>query len=374
MNILYIANARIPTEKAHGVQIMKACEAFVRAGNELELLIPNRKNPIQEDPFSYYNIKTTFPIKKLFTFDTIGWGSFGYIFQSVLFGLFAQFHIWNYRELDIVYGRDEIVLSVIGLLTNKKIFWESHDGSWNKWARYLVRRAAGVVVVTSGAIDFYTEHGVPRGRLLAVSNGIDLEDFAYPESKEEARRRLHLPLDKNIALYIGRLDGWKGAETLLKASELLPDFIRVVVIGGEKEQIDGLFINYPKVIFLGYRPYAELSNNQAAADVLIVPNTGKNEISMRFTSPLKLIAHMASHRPLVVSDLPTTRWIADGAAFFVSPDDPNALARGIQYVFSNPHHADGLVKIAEERVKVFSWSKRAGRILDFLMGKNYGLD
>ena len=28
MNILYLANVRLPTEKAHGAQIMKMCEAF----------------------------------------------------------------------------------------------------------------------------------------------------------------------------------------------------------------------------------------------------------------------------------------------------------------------------------------------------------
>lgn len=28
MKLLYIANIRIPTEKAHGIQIMKMCEAF----------------------------------------------------------------------------------------------------------------------------------------------------------------------------------------------------------------------------------------------------------------------------------------------------------------------------------------------------------
>ena len=54
MKLYYIANARIPTEKAHGVQIMKMCEAFVDAGHEVKLIVPKRKNPIQEDPFAYY--------------------------------------------------------------------------------------------------------------------------------------------------------------------------------------------------------------------------------------------------------------------------------------------------------------------------------
>ena len=30
MKIIYIANIRLPTEKAHGIQIMKTCEALAK--------------------------------------------------------------------------------------------------------------------------------------------------------------------------------------------------------------------------------------------------------------------------------------------------------------------------------------------------------
>jgi len=38
MKLVYIANVRIPTEKAHGVQIMKMCQAFSLANLKVELL------------------------------------------------------------------------------------------------------------------------------------------------------------------------------------------------------------------------------------------------------------------------------------------------------------------------------------------------
>ncbi len=365
MRILYIANVRLPTEKAHGVQIMKSCEAFVSAGHDITLIVPNRRSPIESDTFDYYKIKKRFPLKRLFTIDTIGYGSVGYIFQSVLFGIVAWYYIRNHSA-DVIYGRDEIPLFVIGLLTRKKVVWESHDGAWNVWARYLVRRAAGVVVVTAGAVDFYVRHGVPREKLLAVSNGIDLGDFAVPETKEEARARLGLPQNKKIALYIGRLDGWKGADTLMEASRLLPSDTCVAIIGGEEKQIAVLKNKHPAVIFLGYRPYAELPNNQAAADILVVPNTAKDLRSVMFTSPLKLIAHMASERPIVVSDLPSTRFLADGAALFVTPDNPQAIAQGIQDLLNDTARTKNLVDSARRRVIDFSWSKRAEMIRNFI--------
>ncbi len=365
MKITYLANIRIPTEKAHGVQVMKACEAFVRVGNGVELVAPNRRSPITTDAFSYYNIKITFPLVRLFTIDTVGWGRIGYIFQSLAFGLAAVWYTRN-RVSDIIYGRDEIVLTVLGLLTRKEIVWESHDGSWNIWARYTARRAKKMIVVTEGAADFYKEQGVPAERLLAISNGIDLEDFACPESKETARTRLGLPLHEKIVLYIGRLDGWKGTDTLLEASKILPSAVRIVVIGGEREQVIKLSKKYPQVTFLGFKPYSELANNQAAADALVVPNTGKSEISVRFTSPLKLIAHLASNRPIVVSDLPSTRWVADGAALFVPPDNPKALAEGVERIFKDTQLAQELCAKAQEKVSAFSWSTRAEKIATFI--------
>ena len=40
MKLLYIADIRLPTEKAHGAQIMKTCEAFSLNGIDTELIIP----------------------------------------------------------------------------------------------------------------------------------------------------------------------------------------------------------------------------------------------------------------------------------------------------------------------------------------------
>ena len=62
MKIYYIANARMPTEKAHGIQIIYMCKAFADAGMDVELVIPRRLNPIKDDPFDYYGVKRNFRI------------------------------------------------------------------------------------------------------------------------------------------------------------------------------------------------------------------------------------------------------------------------------------------------------------------------
>lgn len=370
MKILYVANIRMPTEKAHGLQIMKACEAFKNAGADIELLVSSRKSALAEEPFEYYGIENKFPIKKLFTLDTVAWGRLGFIFQSLLFAFAAQSELKK-DPAAVVYGRDEIVLAALVLLTGRNVFWESHDGAWNIWSRFLARRARGIITVTKGAVDFYSQKGIDGAKLLSVPNGIHLEDFAGPESKEDARARLGLPPGKTIAMYTGKIGGWKGVDTLLDASKLLPEHIIVAIVGGEEDQIQKLRPRYSKVIFLGRRPYGEMKDNQAAADMLILPNTAKDATSVTFTSPLKLFSYMASKRPIIASDLPSIREVIDDdTAVFFKPDEPQDLAQAITFLSGNAEVGTTVADRAYTRVLGYTWKARAAKILSYIEKKS----
>ncbi|MCD4705451.1 hypothetical protein K8R61_00020, partial [bacterium] len=72
MKLIYITNNRLPTEKAHGIQISKMCEAFVKQGVEIELVCAKRKNKIKKDFFEYYNLKNRFKLTKLKSWDLVG--------------------------------------------------------------------------------------------------------------------------------------------------------------------------------------------------------------------------------------------------------------------------------------------------------------
>lgn len=361
MKILYLANVRFPTEMAHGAQIAKSCEAFAAAGQEVELVVPDRYTPIEEPAASYYGLSTPFPVRRLTVPDMVRHGGrLGFFAQSVLFGFAAARYVRKAKP-DVVYCREEYVLAILLLLGIRTIVWESHDGAWNHAARFVVRRVSGMVVVTEGQRAIYIKRGVPGDKIVAVPNGFD--EPGHVDSKESARRRLDLP-EGIIALYAGAFGGWKGTDTLFKASLFLPDGVHIAVIGGRPEQVAELSHAYPRVIFLGERPYRELADNLAAADICILPNTGKDPISVQFTSPLKLLAYMAAGKPIVASDLPSVReLVGDDAALLVPADDPSALAQGIMNLANDTAFARRLATRAAERVTSFYWPVRAKRIL-----------
>ena len=65
----------MPTEKAHGYQIVKMCEAFADNNVNVELIVPARHNHIKNDLFSYYHTKNNFTIRYIKFVDFLSWVS-----------------------------------------------------------------------------------------------------------------------------------------------------------------------------------------------------------------------------------------------------------------------------------------------------------
>lgn len=365
MKLAYVANVRIPTEKAHGAQIMQMCKAFAAEGAEVCLIVPKRNNSLIEDPFAYYGITPSFSIRSCSTIDALALGPLGFLLQAVTFGCSARKDLEEFAP-DVIVGRgSELALLTATATTKAPLIWETHTGEWGYFAKRLAKKVIKIITISQGLADFYRAKGIPAEKIVVAHDGIDLEAFATPESKQQARERLGLPQDAKVVMYLGRLDGWKGTNTLFEAAAHVPEAF-VVVVGGEDDQVHRLRSQYPSIRFLGYRPYRELANNQAAADVLVLPNTAKEVISERFTSPLKLFSYMASSVPIVASDLPSLREVlTEQATYFVAPDNAEALAGGIKKALTDTGALEK-ARAAKAAVQAYDWRVRARLLLNAL--------
>lgn len=249
MKLIYISNARIPTEKAHGLQIIKMCEAFSAMGAEVELVLPRRINPNKGEVFEFYNIKKTFKIKKLFCLDTLSLeclGKLGYIIQYASFALsvFIYF-LFNYKKFNssILYLRDEISARLLSFF-NRNVYLELHgfDTRHESNKNFFVKRLGGLILITKKVREEFLKIGVPANKILVAADGVDLKIFDIKISKEEARKILNLPKNKIILGYTGRFKTMgmdKGINDILKAVALSKNKeIVFVAVGGSADDIE----------------------------------------------------------------------------------------------------------------------------------------
>lgn len=366
MTILYLAFIRLPTEKAHGAQIMKTCEALAGEGARVELAVPGRKTHITEDPFEYYGVQKNFTLTVLNAPDFISWGRPGFVFSALWFSEKARWRR-SFWEADVIYSRDAFVLLQY-LLLGRTLVYEAHTRP-TVISLFVARRARSLVVISEGLRDAYVRAGIPAGRILVAHDAIDPIPFEKQYDRNEARAWLDIPHDKKIALYVGRIDEAKGADIFAAASAYMPADTLCVLIGSGR-LAESLRQEYPKALFLSETPYKELPRVLSAADVLVLPNSARDEDASRYTSPLKAFAYLASGKPIVASDVPALRAIFSGKdAFFFRADDATHLASVIRRVCEDSedhgrHNEIGLN--APREMRQYTWGARAKRILGFL--------
>lgn len=367
--IIYIANIRLPTEKAHGIQIMKTCEALASSGVKVELVVPRRHNRITDDPFTYYRVKKLFNISSFFSFDLVALGKIGFFIQSLTFSLALAMRFSGGKNgKDVVfYTRDELPAYALSFLGNR-VVWETHMGHNNFFIRSLIRRGVKIVAISGGLGDYYRSLGAKN--IFVSPDGVDLEQFQIQLSRAEARARLKLSTDVKITMYTGHLYSWKGADVLAQSASKLGGRISVIFVGGTENDIksfSGKFGEMENVMILGNKPHDEIPIYLRAADVLVIPNSAKEKISQLYTSPMKLFEYMASGTPIVASDLPSLREILNEKnSILVNPDSPDDLAAGIVTALSDPEKANTFAKQASLDVMKYDWSERANGIINYV--------
>ncbi len=366
MKLVYLANIRFPSERAHAAQIAHMCQAFVQNGVRVDLFVSTRKVQGDGSVEDYVGFTPSFSIHRVWTPSRVDFGSVFFLFTTLVFCLGCVRRVLR-GEYDVVFTRDEWAAWFFSFfVASEKLVWESHEAKYNIAARSILRKGIKTVVISEGIRNTYAARGVAVEQMLVAHDGIDESFFGKVETKQEARAQLDLPQDKKIVMYIGGFDGWKGVETFFGASERARDIL-FVAIGGSEEEIASYKERYPRVRFLGRRPYRELKDNQQAADVLVIPNTAQSELSARFTSPLKLFAHMASGVPIVASDVPSIRAVLDDeSGYFFEPDGAESLAERLTAVCENTDKALKKARELQEKTLQYTWSNRADVIIYFI--------
>lgn len=399
MDFIYLSNARLPTEKAHGYQIMKMCEAFASLGVSVELIHPFRvqtSNLFGADPFEYYGIERSFRIKQLPGLDLRSllhdlsvrlWSrvqAVSHAFSTLLY----TFRWWRRHKL-IFYSRDPYSISL--LLTLRPfiagcLIYEAHvfhGGS--RLLLWLFRNLDNLVVVTHELKRLYVEAGIPSAKVIVAPDGVDLMQFDIPQDQISCRLQLGLPQDRAIIGYIGRFQTMgmeKGIPGLVEAMSLLSSSVLgdsiLICVGGPMDLVP-LYIdlarerglNASRIRFVDRVQHHDVPYWIKSFNVAVMPFP-TNEHYSYFMSPLKLFEYMAVGAPIVASDLPSLREILhhNENAWLITPDDPQALADGIATLLHDRPLAARLAAQARRDVDKYTWELRSKNILRVVAKEN----
>ena len=385
MKFAYITNNRLPSEKANAFQIAQMCSALASYGVDVTLFYPARRNLKKfegVDLFAYYKLPRNFKLLPLPCLDLFPLSGGNAVVEQPIFFLqtltFALSLVWILRNqsLDVYYARDIFVLGAILAAfrqLKKRMFFEAHTFPESKfgreWQRRVIKRLGGVVSISCALADQYLGFGISPHNILIAPDAVDIKRYVGL-TKEESKRRLEIG-DWRLVVYTGHLYEWKGASVFAEAASQLEN-VRALIVGGTEGDVKRLRSEvsqrgWKNVEVIGYVTPDQIPIYQVAADVVVLPNSAKSEISRLHTSPLKLFEYMASGTPIVASDLPSLREVLHNKenAILVEPDDANVLANGIKLLLNDRVLADRLAATARKEVEALTWAARAESVIRF---------
>jgi len=385
--LLIPADVRFPLERANGIQIVKTAAALARAGADTTLLVRHSDPRSTEEILALYGVAPhpRLVVERLLVGHRAG--SFRLPRALFLARAAARAQGVLYRK-GLVFTRDLQLADLLLALPRRRVVYEAHAvesllyrergaiyGTGEKpspaKARRLARRearvwrrAAGIVTTTAGIAASLGEAYGARARSCVVPNGCDVDPrpFAGLPSERPAR-----------VLYAGQLYPWKGVDVLVEAVARVPD-VRLVILGGLEGEADDSRVRAlvaarglaARTEMPGTLPQFRIAEELARASVVAVPFL-KTAMTERHTSPIKLFEAMAAGRPIVASDLPSTREVLEHerSGLLVPPGDAEALAAALGRVLAEPALAERLAREAHSEAARYSWDARARRLIAF---------
>lgn len=387
--LIYLSLMRLPTEKAHGLQIMQNCEAFAQAGDVVQLWVARRWNTAElrqvRDPFAHYGVQPVFSVVRIPCLDLMplleplpGGARLAFYLQMFSFAFFLTLRAL-FTRADVLYARDELPLLLLSLFKPRRsLAYEAHTfarpgrGAWLQ--TQVCRRVGSIIAVTPPlAQDLIAQRAAAPGRVLVAHDGFRAARFAEPPAPAEARAKLGWPLDAFIVGYMGRLHTMgqdKGVDLLVRATATLPG-AHLALVGGPDEMAAALREEWLRLgqsaahwLYAGQVAAEAVPAALAALDVCVMPLPFTEHFAY-YASPLKLFEYMAAGRAVVASDLPG--WadvVQDGAtALLIPPGDEAALRAALLRLSEDAALRQRLGAAARQRaLALYTWQARAQAI------------
>ncbi len=286
---------------------------------------------------------------------------------------------WAAERLKSAWGIPVLqMFHTLGLMKNRVTADPAqHEGLLRIETERQVMRSADRLIAATPAerIQLMWLYGADMQRIHVIPPGVDLNHFC-PMPKAEARRRLGLPEDHRMLLFVGRLEPLKGVDTLLQAIAILKqsrsdatDDLCLSVIGGpESDAEDDVEMARLKrlrqdlglgafVTFLGSKSQETLQYYYSAAEAVVMPSHYES-------FGMVALEAMACGTPVIASEVGGLAYlIQDGVTGFHVPDQqPDELAGRVRVLMENDALRQEMSRAALQVAQRYAWPHIASQV------------
>lgn len=391
--LIYLTlHIRMPTHKAHGLQIVQNCEALAAAGYTVELWVADRFNNADlrgiKDIWSHYGVAQNFALRRIPCVDLMPWlgqsnsGARLAFYVQMVTVLITMGLRLLFTRADVLYSRDEAIIALLGLLHRPaKIAYEPHSVRPSRWGIWLQQRAAHaahfIFPVTQGLADDLVKQGADQQRITVAHDGIRAARFQDLPERAAARAQIGWDADSFIVGYMGRLHTMgmdKGVGLLIDALARV-EGASLALVGGPDdmaEQLKGRWLAHglpeSRFLYAGQVKPDDVPLYLRSFDVCAMPFPWTQHFAY-YMSPLKLFEYMAASGAIIASELPSVLEVLthEETALLHPPSDQAAITRAVIRLRDDPALRQHLGENARRyALRQSTWKARAELIVAVL--------
>ncbi len=245
--------------------------------------------------------------------------------------VFIAMHLKRRYGIPYAYDLDS---SIAQQMIEQKPWMRPLAAAFNRLERRAVRGAMINFPVCNALADLCAAHGSRKTVTLH-----DISQLASPGAPGSGRLRRETGAAGPLVVYSGNLQPYQGIDLLLESFRMalrdVPD-LTLAVIGGSAVSVE-IYRRMARdrgidrrCFVLGPRPYDELDDYLADADILACPRI------RGINTPMKIFAYLHSGKPVLATDLPTHNQILTSEEALLVPATPEGFAAGMVRLARDP--------------------------------------